>query len=90
MHARGNSHKLNEHFWPVLRVNFISFQFICHLESLKKIDLYFVLNPYGSKDLGFLGELFNRSALLPHLTTFSLHVNGRIEMEDLERWELVG
>ncbi len=76
---------LSKHVFPILS---LSRHYFNTLEAIHIANLCF--NPYKTKDLEFLQELFNCSALLPYLKFFKLSISGRVEIHDFEGWGLVG
>ncbi len=76
---------LSKHVFPILS---LPRHYFNTLEKIEIMGLCF--NPFKTKDLEFLGELFNLSALLPNLKYFELLLRGMVNICDFEGWGLLG
>ncbi len=61
-----------------------------YLNTLEEIDIHLMINPHKAKDLNFLGELMNYSALIPYLKSLRFRFSAKVEMQDFEDSELAG
>ncbi len=75
----------SKHLFPILS---LSRHYFNTLERVSILDLGF--HRYKKTHLEFLGQLFNRLALLPHLNHLRMHLCHHLFLEDFKGWELVG
>ncbi len=76
---------LSKHLFPILS---LSRHYLNTLETINICGLHF--HGYKKKDLEFLGQFFDRLALLPHLRSLDIDLTSHVNSQDFEGWGLAG